>query len=901
MKAPNGIQPEKLEVMMSTIKLWINAHEVEAKPGQTIMEAADAAGIHIPRLCYHPSLKASGSCRLCAVEIDGYRGLPAACSTPVAEGMRIETSTPKVQDFRREMLSLILQDHPRECLGCPRNGTCELQQLVSSLGIDFPYPPPTGKRPPLKAGGAYFERDTSLCVRCGRCVRICHEVRGAGAIVFREKAGRQEVATPFDRPLEDVGCQFCGACVDVCPVGALRENLKTYQGEPQEQIFQTCENLTNIVLDLYRKEMPRTWKTSICPVCSAGCRMRFELTETGHIVQVRPDSNGPSNLGQACIQGRFLLKGYLQQPGRLKKPLLRENGSLRETTWDAALESMAGKFKEYGPGETAVLTDGRATNEELYLLQKFAREVLKTGFIGCLAPQNHGKAHEVLRRNFGMAAATNSLGEMNQAGCLLAIGFNPPADHPVAGTHMRRAVLNGTKLIVANPCDGAIAHYADLPMHYYPGTELSLLSGLLYLVIKENPDLPALKEMDPSELENLKQSLDAYHPEAVSRMTGIPQEKLLEASCLLGTGKPLGILYGKGLLESCNVPETVQALVSLSRITGSVGNAGGGIAPLYGNGNLQGAWDMGVVSHLLPGQAAQKDSAFVSPEEILQAVDSGKIKALYVALEDYDGSWMDFLTPYVKKAEFVVIQNVVSCHQKRQEEEASAHVVLPMAAVLEKGGTLTNGERRVQRVEAILSPPGEARSLQWVLSEIAGRMEVSGFEYSNAEDVFNEIREKVPYYSGMRGERKAVQWPCPHPDHPGTSTLFAEAAPSWVSWAPPPPQLPEETPDKDYPFSLVSSEQLNAYFLGPLLAKESTALLSTKGVVQMNPADAFTRGLLPDDTVRVITHTGEWEGNLAMNPLLPGKMIALPQEMILNQLKDPNIAGKFFAAKVEKR
>ena len=190
---------------MDSIRFWINNREVEAKSNQTILEAADQSGINIPRLCYHPVVKASGSCRLCAVEIEGYRGLPAACSTPVVEGMRVQTSTPKVEEFRREMLRLILQDHPRECLGCPRDGTCELQQLVASVGIDFPYSAANGDRPALKYAGSYFERDYGLCVRCGRCVRVCHEVRGAKAIVFREIEGRQEVSTPFDRPLEAVG------------------------------------------------------------------------------------------------------------------------------------------------------------------------------------------------------------------------------------------------------------------------------------------------------------------------------------------------------------------------------------------------------------------------------------------------------------------------------------------------------------------------------------------------------------------------------------------------------------------------------------------------------------------------------------------------------------------------
>ncbi|GKT10848.1 molybdopterin-dependent oxidoreductase [Desulforhabdus sp. TSK] len=884
---------------MNSIKLWINDHEVEVEPGLTIMEAADATGIHIPRLCYHPSLKASGSCRLCAVEIDGYRGLPAACSTPVEEGMRVVTETPKVQDFRREMLRLILQDHPRECLGCPRNGTCELQQLVASVGIDFSYPPPTERRPPLKSGGAYFERDTSLCVRCGRCVRICHEVRGASTIVFREKAGRQEVGTPFDRSLEEAGCQFCGACVDVCPVGALRERNVTYQGEARQAMLQVCENLTGIVMSLYRKEMERNWKSSVCPLCGAGCRMHFELTETDHIVQVLPDSDGPGNLGQACVQGRFLLKDFLQKADRLKQPLVGENGGYAETDWNAVLDRMAGKLKGFGPGETAVVTDGRTTNEELYLLQKFAREVLKTDAVACLAPRGHTEAQEVLRKNFGTAAGTLSFTDLHHAGVVLTVGFNPAADQPIAGTQLRKAVMGGTKLVAATPCSTAAARYADIPLFYRPGTELTLVSGLMHLVLKENPDLPGLKQMKPADREALDQRLAAYAPETVSQITGVSPEQLLEAACLLAGRNPVSILYGAGLLESTDIPQTVQGLVTLAQVTGSLGKPGGGVAPAYGSGNLQGAWDMGMVSHLLPGQVERNGAPGLAAEDILQAAAGGKIKALYMALEAYDTQCLHFLRSLRGKVEFVVLQNVVL--SPSLSESAPADVVLPMASVLEKGGSLTSGERRIQWADKVLDPPGEAKSVQWVVSELAQRMGASGFQYSDTEGVLDEIRRKVAAYAGMTPERKSVQWPCPRTDEPGSPLLLGDALPSVLSWEISIPAAPTEIQDKEYPFSVVARERLNAYFSGPLLAEESLSVCRSTGEIEMNPADAFTREFLPGDTVHVVTRHGEWEGKLAVNGLLPSKVVALPLSTLLKQGSDQNEGSIVFAARVEKR
>jgi predicted molibdopterin-dependent oxidoreductase YjgC len=468
---------------MHSIRFRINDQEVEADANQTIMEVADRSGVVIPRLCHHPSLKPNGSCRLCAVEIEGQRGLPAACSTPVADGMKVWTKTPKVLDFRREMLRLILQDHPRECLGCPRNGTCELQRLVETVGIDFPYPPPALKRPAAETVGAYFERDMTLCVRCGRCVRVCHEVRGARVIVFREKGGRQEVATPLGRSLVESGCQLCGACVDVCPVGALRDTMDSTTAQADERMRDVCENLSRMVMDLYRKESSHTRRQSHCALCSSNCPMSFELAESGRIVQARPNQNGSGANGQACVQGRYLLKDYLQRDDRLLKPLVLKNGSYRPVDWKSALALLAEKLQGYGAWETAVLTDAGLFTEELFLLQKFARTVLKTNLVGCLTPAGQAAMEEAMCRLPGVGAFRGKLSELPQAGSVLAMGVNPPASQPVAGTILRRAVLEGTKLVTANPLSVGIGRYADLHLSCYPGTEPILLAGLAHLIL----------------------------------------------------------------------------------------------------------------------------------------------------------------------------------------------------------------------------------------------------------------------------------------------------------------------------------------------------------------------------------------------------------------------------------
>ena len=877
---------------MSEINIWVNDRELKARSGQTILQAADEAGIVIPRLCYHPALAPSGSCRLCAVEIDGYRGLPAACTTPVEEGMRIRTTTEKLVEFRREMLRLILQDHPRECLGCPRNGTCELQQLVAAVGIDFPYLAPSGNPRQVLPAGSYFERDYGLCVRCGRCVRICHEVRGAKAIVFREAEGRQEVSTPFERDLASAGCQFCGACVDVCPVGALREREDQAQGEAHREITAVCEKLSDLVMTLYRREIEPLWASSLCPLCGAGCRLMYRTDADGGILEVKPHPQGPANRGQACVQGRFLLKGYLQHGNRLQSPRIKTDDGYAAASWPEALDRVAERLRTFGPGEVAVLTDGRGTNEELYLLQKFARQVLKTQMLGCLAPSGHMAASETLRKSLGLAAATNSVDALRQAPAVLAVGLNPAASHPIAGTALRDGVLQGTKLVVIDPCLVSIAKYGDLHLRPYPGTEKTLLRGLLRVLLDEKREHPELAAGHAAELQELKNSLAPYDLEAVARLTGVSQEAVVEAVCILGAAGGLNILYGLGVAEAPDAGEIVAALVALAQITGSLGKPGGGIMPLYGGGNLQGAWDMGMVAHLLPGQVENPENP--EPVNVRSAMRSGGVRAAVVVLENLEGAAMAALQADLAQLDFVLALDV-------RGPTLKADIVLPMAAVPEKGGTLTTVDRRVQAAAAVLQPPGEARGLIAVLSELATRLGADGFTYENSEAVLDEIRRQVPAYAGIRPDAKPVQWPCPEATHPGTPVLFRDGPPPWQTPVFAPPPSAGEAVDEAFPFALVAKERLEPFFSGPLLAGETLAVARHEGTFEMNPADGFGMGLRPGATIRVTTRSAGWEGPLAMNELLPAGMVAIAGAVMAEQFSggDPTEAG-VCAAKVEK-
>jgi formate dehydrogenase major subunit/formate dehydrogenase alpha subunit len=339
--------------MSVVTKLTIDGQEVRVADGASVLDAARQAGISVPTLCYHPYLKAVGSCRLCVVDIEGYRGLPASCSTPASSDMVVHTRTPRVLEYRQQMLQLHLKDYPLDAL------TPELRQLIREVGLELPEAAAVERSREKLPGGPFFERDYHYCIHCGRCVRMCHEIRGAQAISFREQRGRMEVGTAFDRPLEDVGCQFCAACVDVCPTTALYDRVDT---------------------DAARYKGPTREVASICPYCGVGCRLIFTV-RNNHILRQRPDPNGPANLGQACVKGRFGITGFVHHADRLTKPLVRDGGSWREATWAEGLDTVARALARYQPHEVAVMASAKCTNEDNYIFQKFARAVLGTNSV----------------------------------------------------------------------------------------------------------------------------------------------------------------------------------------------------------------------------------------------------------------------------------------------------------------------------------------------------------------------------------------------------------------------------------------------------------------------------------------------------------------------------------------
>ena len=676
------------------------------------------------------------------------------------------------------------------------------------------------------------------------------------------------IAALGGQTLRDAGCRFCGACVDSCPTCALADVATRGLGEPDRVV------------------------TTICPYCGVGCQLKLAVRDE-RIVSSKPDPDGPANRGQACVKGRYGIAEFVHHPERLTAPLIRKNRQLKQASWDEALVLVAKKLREYAPDEIGFIASAKCTNEENYVMQKFARAVLGTNNVDHCARLCHAPTVAGLVQSFGSGAMTNSITEIGNAACILAIGTNTTENHPVIGLEMIRAAKNKGKLIVVNPKEIELCRFADLWLQHSPGTDVALLmGGMMRVIVDEELFDRAFIEGRCENFDEFRESLKDFDLDFVEQVTRVPKDKIVEAARMFATNSPATIIYAMGITQHAHGTDNVLATANLAMLTGNIGKPSTGVNPLRGQNNVQGACDMGALPNVYPGYQAVSDRAIrekfetawgcslpptlkekfgiawscslpsspgLTLVEMLEAAHRKDIKALYLvgenpALSDADAQ---HAREALGRLEFLVVQDIFL-----SETAKYAHVVLPAASFAEKDGTFTNTERRVQRVRKAVEPPGDSKADWWIICQVAQKLEARGFDYNHPSDIMEEIRRLTPSYGGIGYERLesgGLQWPCPFDDHPGTSILHANTCVRGKGRFIPLKYIPpREMPDADYPLILTTGRSLYHFHTGTMTRKVSGLnVIEPEGVVEVSPQDASQLGIAQGDKVKVSSRRGE--------------------------------------------
>ncbi|MBB6469016.1 formate dehydrogenase major subunit [Aminobacter lissarensis] len=858
------------------ITLTVDGFEVTVPEGTSIMRASMEAGIAIPKLCATDMVDAFGSCRLCLVEIEGRNGTPSSCTTPVMPGMVVHTQTGRLKDIRKGVMELYISDHPLDCLTCAANGDCELQDMAGAVGLrDVRYGYEGDNHVRAKNDGVenfkwmakdesnpYFTYDPSKCIVCSRCVRACEEVQGTFALTIEGRGFGSRVSPGAHELFLDSECVSCGACVQACPTATLTEKSVIEIGQPEHSVVTTCA------------------------YCGVGCSFKAEM-RGDELVRMVPWKDGKANRGHSCVKGRFAY-GYATHKERILNPMIREKitDPWREVSWEEALTHTAKEFRriqyQYGRGAIGGITSSRCTNEETFLVQKLIRQGFGNNNVDTCARVCHSPTGYGLGQTYGTSAGTQDFDSVEDTDVALIIGANPASAHPVFASRLKKRLRAGAKLIVIDPRRTEMVKSAHIEAEHHlalkPGTNVAVVTAIAHVIVTEGLfDEKFIRERcDWSEFQDYAEFVsDPRHsPEEVEKLSGVPAETIRGAARLYATGGNGAIYYGLGVTEHSQGSTTVIGIANLAMLTGNIGRKGVGVNPLRGQNNVQGACDMGSFPHELPGYRHISGDAVrdiydslwgvkldnepgLRIPNMLDAAVDGTFKGIYIQGEDILQSDPDtkHVSAGLEAMECVVVQDLFL-----NETANYAHVFLPGSTFLEKDGTFTNAERRINRVRKVMAPKNGLAD--WEVTQRLAQAMGLNWNYKHPSEIMDEVAKTTPSFANVSYEflekMGSVQWPCNEKAPEGTPIMhidgFVRGKGKFIRTE---YVATDEKTGPRFPLLLTTGRILSQYNVGAQTRRTENVAWHAEDLLEIHPHDAENRGLRDGDWVRLQSRAGE--------------------------------------------
>jgi formate dehydrogenase major subunit len=856
----NMIPENKVHQISNVPQAYINDKAYDLLPGETILQFVRRHFDKktIPTLCDAPNLEPFGSCRVCSVDVALVAGGPvktmASCHTPASPNTFIYTDSKRIQDLRKNIIELVLTDHPLDCLTCEVNNNCELQEVAARVGIrDVRYPKGKNHLDREKdLSHAYMTSDFSKCINCFRCVRACDEVQGEFVLNMAGRGFDSHIIKSYNDNFAASDCVSCGACAQACPTSAISD------------IFES----KSIEVD----KKTRT----VCTYCGVGCNLEVAVSG-GKIKSIQAPYDAAANAGHTCLKGRFAFSFY-NHPDRLKTPLIKRNGVFEPATWEEAYDYIAKELTRiktnFGPDYIAGISSARCTNEENYLMQKFMRAVIGTNNIDSCARVCHSPTALGMQRTFGTGAATNSIIDLKYTDFVMVIGANPTDAHPVTGAKIKQFMMKKPGIVI-DPRRTELAKYATYHLQLKPGTNVALLNMMLYYIINEGLENKQFIEERTEGYEDFKKHILSLNMDEHAAITGVDKELVRAAAVAYASADNAMSFHGLGVTEHSQGTYTVMLIADLAMITGNIGRRGVGVNPLRGQNNVQGAADMGCQPHqgagyfdvTNPEYHAKYESFYQAKlpihigykiPQMYDAAIGGKLKALWLMGED--NAQTDPNTNHVKQAlnslDLLIVQEIFMT-----ETAMLAHVVLPASSFLEKSGTFTNGERRIQRVNAVVEPIEGTKPDGQIVVELMQHMGYPQPNYT-AENVLQEIAKIVPFFAGVKWNElgyNGKQWPV-LPDGTDTEILHTDTFKRGkgkfekASWK---ESRELEENKNEFPYILTTNRELEHYNCGTMTRRTNNAKILTEDVLMIHPDDAQKHHITDGDLVCISSARGK--------------------------------------------